>query len=88
MSPPPLPPGTLAEAVAEAQRRVICATLAETPSVDESAKRLGVDRSSLYKLMKRLNIPVPTQTLDRTPGHTEWKPWAKMPPRPPQPDRG
>ena len=82
------PFGILAAAVAEVQTRLIRASLAETLNVDETARRLGVQRSTLYKLMKRLGIPVPTQTLDRTPGHVEYKPWAHLPQRAPKPDPG
>jgi len=75
-------PGALGAAVASVQRRLITASLSETASVDQSARLLGVDRSALYKLMKRLGIPAPTQTLDRKKGHTEWRPWTKAPRRP------
>jgi transcriptional regulator with GAF, ATPase, and Fis domain len=75
-------PRTLGAAVASVQSHLITASLTQTGSVDQSAAALGVDRSTLYKLMKRLGIPAPTRTLDRKKGHTEWRPWTKAPRRP------
>jgi DNA-binding NtrC family response regulator len=51
------PPGTLADAIADLERRMIATALAETANNQSaSARRLGVSRVGLIKMMRRLEI--------------------------------
>ena len=51
------PAGTLADAVADLERRMIAAALAETDgNQSAAARRLGVSRVGLIKMMRRLDI--------------------------------
>ena len=66
VGPQPAAPGTLRHAVEIVQRQMIHAALqAAGGNVDAAARRLAVDRSNFYKLMKRLGITGMTRGRNR-----------------------